>query len=205
MAGSMPEFLVISDRYQARHSIEKIADWSFAAGLRTFMLRDKDLPRAERQALAQRLSDIARRQSARLIINGDWTMAAQVGAAGVHLQQPRDIPTAREILGEEAMIGLSAHSRDDLVAAADKGANYATLSPVFLTQSKPGYGPALGIEGFRALVSETSLPVLALGGITTLNARQCLQAGAAGLSVMGAVMRAEKPGEVVRQLLQELR
>ncbi|WP_026987877.1 thiamine phosphate synthase [Fodinicurvata fenggangensis] len=205
MTGQLPPLMVISDRQQARYSLDQIAAWSFHTGLRSFMLRDRDLPMAERAALAERLAESARAHGAQLIINGDWTLAREVGAAGVHLQQPGEIPIARSRLGAAALIGLSAHSREDLVAAAAEGADYTTLSPIFLSQSKPGYGPALGLEGLRKEAASLSPPLLALGGINTTNARDCLEAGAVGVAVMGEVMRAEAPGEVVLQLLQALR
>src|SRR5699024_10760706 len=128
MVGKVPELLVISERHQARHDLEQLAERTFAAGLRNFMLRDKDLPSTQRRALAERLCELARPHLARVLINGDWSLAAEVGAAGVHLQQPGDIPLARAALGEAAVIGMSAHSRKDLVAAAAQGADYTTLS-----------------------------------------------------------------------------
>ncbi|MFC4353222.1 thiamine phosphate synthase [Fodinicurvata halophila] len=205
MVGKVPELLVISDRHQARHDLEQIAERTFSAGLRNFMLRDKDLANTERRALAERLCELACRHLGRVLINGDWSLAAEVDAAGVHLQHPGDIPLARAALGDAAVIGVSAHSRKDIVAAAAEGADYATLSPVFATESKPGYGPALELDGLRRMTDGIAPPVLALGGVTAANARDCLSAGATGLAVMGEVMRAEAPEETVRQLLQAIR
>mgnify|MGYP002084332812 CR=1 FL=1 len=72
------------------------------------------------------------------------------------------------------------------------------MSPVFATDSKPGYGPALGAEGLAALVSDALLPVYALGGIRADTVAACLTAGAAGVAVMGAVMGAEDPAAALR-------
>lgn len=205
MVGKVPELLVISDQHQARHGLEQVAERAFAAGLRNFMLREKDLPAPEKLALAERLCELARTHLGRVLINGDWGLAAEVGAAGVHLQQTSDIPHARAALGDAAVIGMSAHSKESLVAAAAQGADYVTLSPIFETQSKPGYGPALGLEGLRRLTDGIAPPVLALGGITAANARDCLHAGASGIAVMGEVMRADDPTETTRTLLQAIR
>jgi thiamine-phosphate pyrophosphorylase len=91
-----------------------------------------------------------------------------------------------------------------LVAAADR-VDYATLSPIWATASKPGYGPALGIEGLaKAVVAVPELPVYALGGVMPGRASACIEAGAAGVAVMGAVMGAPDPAAVVRVLLAEL-
>jgi thiamine-phosphate pyrophosphorylase len=89
-----------------------------------------------------------------------------------------------------------------LIAA---GADYVTLSPVFLTESKPGYGPALGLEGLAAAVAAAKGPVIALAGITAANAAACIRAGAAGVAVMGEVMRAADPEATVRALVEAIR
>ncbi len=87
---------------------------------------------------------------------------------------------------------------------AAAGADYVTLSPIFLTGSKPGYGPALGPAALARIARRVGLPVLALGGVGPENARACLSAGAAGVAVMGGVMRAADPGAAVRELLAAL-
>ena len=89
----------------------------------------------------------------------------------------------------------------ELADAATHGAAYATVSPVFATTSKPGYGPPLGLVGLRALVAGTRVPIVALGGVGPDDVGVCLAAGATGVAVMGAVMTAADPGAVVRELL----
>jgi len=74
------------------------------------------------------------------------------------------------------------------------GADYVTVSPVFLTVSKPGYGPALGTDGLARIVARVAGPVIALGGVTAANAASCRAAGAQGVAVMGEVMRAADRG-----------
>jgi thiamine-phosphate pyrophosphorylase len=94
----------------------------------------------------------------------------------------------------------------DLVEAAGHAADWATYSPVFATASKPGYGPALGLAGLAAgCRAAPGLPILALGGIGRGRARACLDAGASGVALMGAVMRSDDPGAVVRAVIDELR
>jgi thiamine-phosphate pyrophosphorylase len=88
-------------------------------------------------------------------------------------------------------------------------AAYATFSPVFATASKPGYGPALGIDGLAAGCRTVAgvgspLAVYALGGIGPSQAGACLAAGAAGVAVMGAEMRADDPHGIVRSMICEL-
>jgi thiamine-phosphate pyrophosphorylase len=102
-------------------------------------------------------------------------------------------------------VGRSCHTLADLEAARREGADRVTYSPVFATASKPGYGPALGLAGLAAgCRSVPGLPVLALGGIGPGRAGACVDAGAAGVAVMGAVMRADDPATVVRSVVHEL-
>jgi thiamine-phosphate pyrophosphorylase len=184
-------FLLVTDRHQAAAPLEEIVGEAIAAGARWIWLRDRDLPVAERRALAQRLLALTRPRSARLSIGGDVELAAEIAADGVHLPASASIATARARLGARALIGVSAHHDSDVARAAAAGADYATLSPIFASASKPGYGPALGLAAMGC-AAQRGLPVLALGGVTAARTDECLRAGAAGIAVMGEVMRAAR-------------
>jgi thiamine-phosphate pyrophosphorylase len=184
--------LVITDRHQARHSVETIAAAVGCGGGRWLLLRDKDLAREERRDLALRLAKIAAEHGVALSVSTD---------VGVHLQAAAAVAPARSRLGSAAIIGVSAHGLDDVVAAAAAQADYVTLSPIFLTDSKPGYGPALGTAALRA-AAERDIPVLALGGVTAETAASCLAAGARGVAVMGEIMRADDPARIVGDLVR---
>jgi len=197
----LPALLVITDRHQARHPIEAIADAVGRGGGRWLLLRDKDLERGERLRLAARLAPIARRHGMYFSVSADLELAAAVEASGVHLQSATAVGAARARLGEDAIIGVSAHDMAELEAAAAAHTDYVTLSPIFMTASKPGYGPALGVAALAAAV-RLGIPVLALGGITEQTAGPCLAAGASGIAVMGEIMRAEDSGRAVTGLLR---
>ncbi len=203
---SLPSrLLVITDRHQARHPIEAIAEAIGAAGGRWLCLRDKDLESGARARLAARLAQITKRSGMHLSISGDVELAADLDAS-VHLpgtssaEMSAVVDGVRRRVGSAALIGISAHSQGDVAAAAAAGADYVTLSPIFLTQSKPGYGPALGVAALRSAAA-SRIPVLALGGVTAANAGQCLAAGAGGLAVMGEIMRADDPFHALAALL----
>lgn len=168
------------------------------------MVREKDLDSAALAELAKEIVAIGHRYSATVLVNGDAAAARAAGAAGVHLPQGHSVAAARDALGPGALIGVSAHSRAEAEDAAGAGADYLTLSPVFPTESKPGYGPALGLEAFGRIVRALDMPVLALGGVTAKNAAACLAAGAAGVAVMGTVMRANDPRAAVAELCRSL-
>jgi opacity protein-like surface antigen len=102
------------------------------------------------------------------------------------------VNTARQRLGGAVLIGISAHSDADIAAAAAAGADYVTLSPIYPTASKPGYGPALGLSTISA-ATRHGIPIVALGGIAADRVGPTLGAGAAAVAVMGTVMRADDP------------
>ncbi|HEX4555073.1 MAG TPA: thiamine phosphate synthase [Xanthobacteraceae bacterium] len=188
--------LVVTDRHQAAAPLEAVATQAILAGTRWIWLRDRDMPAAQRRALAARLLAITRRHGARLSIGGDVALAGELAADGVHLGAGASVAAARQKLGPAALIGISTHGEAEIAAAVAAGADYATLSPIYPTQSKPGYGPALGVAAI-ARAAQSALPVLALGGVTAERAPACLRAGAAGIAVMGEAMRAAgRPGGI---------
>ena len=199
-----PPLLVITDRGQARAPLPEIAEALFRAGGRWLMLREKDLAAAARRELLRELVALGARFGATVTVNGDLAAAEAAGAAGVHLPGGADIGAARRALGPAALLGASAHSLEEAMTAAESGADYVTLSPIFESASKPGYGPALGPAGLGAVAARLTIPAVALGGVATANAQACLAAGAAGVAVMGAVMAAADPGAAARDLLAAL-
>jgi thiamine-phosphate pyrophosphorylase len=192
--------LVITDRHQARHSIPAIAEEVGQSGGRWLLLRDKDLEARQRRDLAARLAETARRHGMHLSVSRDVALAAEF-AASVHLQSAEAVGAARQRLGPGALVGVSAHGFDDVAAAAAAGADYVTLSPIFLTSSKPGYGPALGVAAIGR-AADLGISIIALGGVTTDLLRPCMDARAAGVAVMGEIMRSDQPGRIVSEFLQ---
>ena len=195
-----PPLLVISDRRQARRPLEEVAEAIFAGGCRWLSLREKDLPAAERRALLGRLVALGRRWEATVTVHEDIEAAVMAGAGGVHLPSGGSPDAARARL-PGGLIGASAHSAQEARALLGSGADYVTLSPIFATASKPGYGPAIGLDGLAAITARVPGPVIALGGITADNGPLCLAAGAHGVAVMGEAMRATDPRATVEAIL----
>jgi thiamine-phosphate pyrophosphorylase len=217
VAGSaVPRLVVVTDRRQAERagrSLVEVVAAAVSAGAGAVLLREKDLPPAARRSLAAELRAVLAPAGGRLIVSGDVGLARRSGA-GVHLSATDPWPAAgpRSAAGpgagvgpQVALVGRSCHTVDELREARARGAGYATLSPVFPSPSKPGYGPAVGLDGLAAACAAVpDLPVVALGGIGPGTAAPCLAAGARGVAVMGAVMGAGDPAAVVRTLLAEL-
>jgi thiamine-phosphate pyrophosphorylase len=162
-------------------------------------LRAKEMsPEALRDA-ARALRVLTRDVGVKLLINGNLEVARESGADGVHLpERGPGAAEARARLGAAAIIGASCHDPVSLDRAAQGGADYATLSPVF---ESPGKGTPLGVERFAEWACAARLPVFALGGVTVARAGAVLAAGASGVAVIGAVFRAVDAGAVVREFL----
>jgi len=193
-----PPLLVISDRSQAKRPLVEVAEAAFRAGCRWFSLREKDLAADERRALLAELVALGHRFGATVIAHEDTDAVIATGGDGVHLPGGADPAAARARL-PQGLIGASAHSPAEAAVLLRAGADYATVSPIFLTESKPGYGPALGLDALREAAAHG--PIVALAGIDASNAAQCIAAGAAGIAVMREVMRSADPETTVRRLL----
>jgi len=195
--------LVVTDRHQVHRPLEQVVAEAVSAGARWVWLRDRDLDVAERRRLALRLADILQSAGGLLSIGGDIGLAAEIQAGAMHLPDVAGIAQARQALGASVLVGMSAHSMVDVTSAQAAGADYVTLSPIYETTSKPGYGPALGIEAIR-LAAKASIAIVGLGGISAENAAAVRDAGAAGVAIMGSVMRATNPAQVVSDMLSRL-
>ncbi len=199
-----PPLLVITDRTQASTAFVGIVTAVLRAGCRWISVREKDLPPPEQVALTRELLVIAREFGAVLTLHGDAALARASGADGVHLPEHGDIAAARAALGPTALLGISIHSGAQLRGIDPAMVDYAIAGPVYASPSKPGYGPVLGCEGLRALVSQVRIPVIGIAGIEPANAADVIATGAAGVAVMGGVMRATDPGVHTRALLDAL-
>jgi thiamine-phosphate pyrophosphorylase len=199
-----PALLVITDRRQAQRPIPDIIEAACTAGCRWFSVREKDLGPDAQLALAGGLQHIARRFGARLMLHGDPELAKAAGLGGVHLPAGGDAAFARARLGRERLVGTSVHSAAEAASLDPALVDYAIAGPVYETASKPGYGPALGPRGIAEIVAAARVPILAIGGIDAKRARAMGQTGAAGVAVMGSVMRACAPGTEIEGLIRAL-
>jgi thiamine-phosphate pyrophosphorylase len=199
-----PPLLVITDRQQARAPLEDILTASFAAGCRWASVREKDLAREEQIALAKRLLAIARDWDARLTLHGSPVLAQDAALDGVHLSAGANASVAREMLGLGALIGISVHKAEEAEKLDPKLVDYAIAGPAYASASKPEHGPVLGMLGIDEIAEATSVPIIAIGGITPGAVAEMHVAGAVGVAVMGSIMRAQDPAREVKNLIEAL-
>ncbi|SLN04221.1 Thiamin-phosphate pyrophosphorylase [Brachybacterium faecium] len=193
-----------------RRTVE-VAAAAAAAGAGVVQVRAKDVPTAELLQLVLAVAEAVRAANpgTRVLVDDRADVAAAArrrGAAvhGVHLGQD-DLPVtdARALLGPDALIGLTTGTLE-LVRAAEAvrdQVDYLGAGPFRLTPTKDSGRPPLGIEGYRALTAASSLPIVAIGDVTPEDAPALVQAGAAGVALVRAVMDAPDPARTVRTVL----
>jgi thiamine-phosphate pyrophosphorylase len=141
-----------------------------------------------------------------LIINDRVDMALACEADGVHLgQEDMPLPCARKILGEKKLIGITASTPAEAMAAENEGADYVGVGPIFTTSSKEDLPPLLGLDGLREIRAKIKLPILAIGGINVANVGQVMAAGADGVAVISAIASAPNPRQAATELIEAIR
>jgi thiamine-phosphate pyrophosphorylase len=178
-------------------------------GATVVQLREKDCSTREfvQQALA--IKDFLRNRRIPLIINDRLDVAQAVKADGVHLGQT-DMPLemAKEILGDSMIIGISAESLEDAIAAERGGADYLGVSPIYATPTKTDTAPPLGLAGLREIRKAVRLPLVGIGGLNRQNCAEVIRSGADGVAVVSAIVAADDPeaaATVLKKIVTEAR
>ena len=156
--------------------------------------------------VASQALDLCRKYNAVFIIDDRTDIAKEVGADGVHLGK-NDMPLkeARRILPENAIIGGTANTIDDIRQLWMDGADYIGCGPFRFTTTKKNLAPVIGLDGYRKIYSAMnaegiSLPVVAIGGITKDDVADIMQTGMNGIAVSGTVTKAKNPADEMRKL-----
>ncbi|MEK0155237.1 thiamine phosphate synthase [Arthrobacter oryzae] len=205
-----------TDARTDRGDFGDFVDAAYAGGVDIIQLRDKNLEAAEELELLEVLEAAARRHGRLWSVNDRADIASLSGAPVLHVGQ-KDLPlaSARKFLGNEAVIGLSTHSPEQIDAAiaasrGPGGLDYFCVGPVWATPTKPGRA-AVGLDLVRyaataaaAAVDAPQLPWFAIGGIDLGNVEQVVAAGAQRIVVVRAITEADDPAAAARSLLEAL-
>jgi thiamine-phosphate pyrophosphorylase len=186
-----------------RRDWHETAEAALEGGARAIQLREKQLPDVELRRRARRLRELCERWGALLIINDRPDIALAVSAHGVHLGQD-DLPVteARRILGDEYIIGVSTHTFEQAQAAIADLPDYVAVGPMFPSRTK-AQDHIAGPKTLVAVRRLTSLPLVAIGGITAENAAECTPADA--LAVCRTVIAADDVASATRELMEAWR
>lgn len=139
------------------------------------------------------------------LVNDRCDLALVVDADGVHLGQG-DLPLdlARKVMGPDKLIGISTHNPDQVREASAAKPDYLGFGPIFKPGSKQDHDPVVGVEGLRAIRALTSLPVFAIGGITVENVGEVMRAGADGVAVISAILKAPDINQTISEFLAQM-
>jgi len=180
---------------------------AIAAGVDWVQVREKDLEARELVAIVREAVAAARGTATCILVNDRLDVAITEGAAGVHLGgESMPVKDVREwcsrfaALPPKFLIGASTHSLAAALAAERDGADYVFFGPVFATPAKLQYGPPQGLARLEEVCRSLKIPVIAIGGITTENAGECLRAGAAGIAAIRLFQESPDPAAIVRRL-----
>jgi thiamine-phosphate pyrophosphorylase len=187
---------------------DEVARAFLAGGARLLQLRVKDLSGAAFLELAARIAEDARAADAALIVNDRADIAVLAGATGVHVGQDDLTPAeVRVLLGDEAVVGLSTHTAEQMDRALTEPITYLAIGPIFSTMTKATGYEAVGYDAVREAARRASAanrPVVAIGGITLETAPRVIEAGAASVAVITDLLT-DDPEARVRQYLSALR
>ena len=201
---NLPSLYLITDaeRVGDSHMVDVVAAAS-RAGLCMVQVREKNKSLHELRAFVDRLRDSVVGPML-WVLNYPAGLAADLGVDGVHVGGGvvEHVGEAREQLGDDKILGYSAHDITEIPRAFDLGATYVSYSPVLPTRSKMCHGPVLGFESFEDASRPNSGPVYALGGVGAESASVLRACGAAGLGVIGSIVDAADPEVATREILE---
>jgi thiamine-phosphate pyrophosphorylase len=192
---------LVTDHRQPFDAVRATVRAAVAGGVTIVQLRNPDLGGRALLEQALALRDDLAPLGVPLLVNDRVDVARAAGVAGVHVGQS-DLPAraAREILGPDAIVGLSITAADQLAAVDPAAVDYLGVGPVFATGSKPDAAAALGLDGTRAVATATALPTVAIGGLDIANVAAVMATGVDGLCVVSAISGAGDPAAAARAL-----
>lgn len=175
------------------------------AGAPVIQLRRKLGTEKERLELGLILREKCSEARATFIVNDDADLAIELAADGVHIgSDDGEISQARSKMGPHRIIGATCRNRDEALQAERDGASYLGVGPVFATSTKHGLPVEIGIAGLSEIVAATSLPVIAIAGITTQRVGEVMRAGAHGVAVIGAIFESGDVAAATETFLSEI-
>ncbi len=198
-------YLVTDRQKYATHNefLDKIAS-ALEGGVNIVQLREKTAQANEILELAKKVKELCALYDAIFIINDRVDIARIVKADGVHLgQSDIDIHSARKILGNEIIIGISTHCPEHAKTAEETGADYIGVGPVFETPTKPGR-KSVGLEYVEWTSKNVSIPWFAIGGINLDNIKEVINAGAKRIAVVRAIINADSPASIAVEMKNTL-
>jgi thiamine-phosphate pyrophosphorylase len=198
-------YIILDPSVCPDRSLTDVLKEAATAGGRVFQYRNKSASMKEAYVEALVLRKVALDTGVTFIVNDRCDLALAVDADGVHLGQ-EDLPLdlARKVMGPDKLIGISTHNPDQVRKATAGKPDYLGFGPIFKPGSKQDHDPVVGLEGLQAMRKLTSLPVFAIGGIQIDLAGEVMRAGANGVAVISAILKAPDISHAVKSFLAQM-
>jgi len=196
--------LVVSKASAPDGDVAKLVTEAVAGGVDMVQLRDRDLPSGELLELARELKRVTRGK-ALIVVNDRVDIAQAIEADGIELPE-NGLPTrvARNLIGRYSVVGRSVHDAAAAKQAQADGVEFVVAGTIYKTASKPDAKPQ-GTGIIAEITKDSSLPVLAIGGITADKVSEVIKAGAAGVAVISAITKADDVKEAAKALNDALK
>lgn len=197
-------YAILDKEFIKDRPIEIAAKEAIQGGAGVIQLRNKSYHSDEFYEDATKVREVTEQLGVPLIINDRLDIALAVNAAGVHLGQ-EDLPhtIARELIGQDMILGVSVHSLEEFRHSADARPDYFGVGTIYSSRTKSEL-PKRGIEIIQVLRSKTTRPLIAVGGITPENLAPVIRAGADGVAVISALWCAENIEKRAKEFVQQL-
>lgn len=185
--------------------LTRAVDKALSGGVTLLQLREKNMAEADFIKSAQEIKQVCKERGVPLIINDNVNVALAVDADGVHLGQgDMPISRARQILGKNKIIGITAKTVEQAVEAEKNGADYLGSGAVFGTSTKSD-AKKMELETLQKITSAVKIPVVAIGGITAENVTQLENTGISGAAVVSGIFAQKDIEAASRQLLNKIK
>lgn len=183
---------LVTDRHCLRgRDFYEAVEEALRAGVTLLQLREKELGMEELLAEGEKVKALCRKYKVPFLVDDNVEAAKILGADGVHLgQEDEAIQKARAVLGQEAIIGISAHNLEEALAAQAQGADYLGVGALYPTGSKKD-ASVLAPGRFQEIIQAVQIPVVGIGGIHEAQLDQVMDQGAAGCAMISAILGAE--------------
>ncbi len=193
-------YLVTDRDLMSKETIEEAVEAACRGGVTLVQLREKHVTIDEYMAIATRVKAVCDSFDVPLIINDEPQVAVAAGAAGVHVgQEDLEARKVREIVGPDAIVGVSAGSIEEARAAQDAGADYLGVGAITFTATKPESN-VLTIDELQKIVQSVDIPVVAIGGVNAQTIPSIKGIGLAGYSLVSAIIAAPDIEASAREL-----
>jgi thiamine-phosphate pyrophosphorylase len=174
-------------------------------GANVIQLRDKTTPFEELIDIGCKIKPMFEEYGATLIVNDNPYLAKEIDADGVHLgQEDMPVDIAREIVGDDKLIGLSTHTRAQTIHAMFLNVDYIGVGPIFPTNTKESKYAPLGVSIIKWVSREIKLPFIPIGGINPENIKEVCLNGGTTPAVVSAIMKKNNLTEATRELINTI-